>query len=78
MTLYLVSRSGVDQIPRLTIEHHNPHFTAHQSAFKLGILHRDISAGNIIIVCGRGVLIDWDLSKSLHQVRPRQITRTVC
>ena len=30
------------------------------------ILHRDISAGNIMITeKGRGLLVDWDLSKSL-------------
>ncbi|KZV64584.1 hypothetical protein PENSPDRAFT_588199, partial [Peniophora sp. CONT] len=43
---------------------------AHQCALKRGILHRDISAGNILIVRERdaagnekvrGLLIDWDL-----------------
>ena len=30
------------------------------------ILHRDISAGNIMITeKGRGLLVDWDLSKAL-------------
>ncbi|KAF8514445.1 hypothetical protein BU17DRAFT_52548, partial [Hysterangium stoloniferum] len=39
---------------------------AHRHAFyDAGILHRDISAGNIIITSlGRGLLIDWDVSKS--------------
>jgi RIO-like serine/threonine protein kinase len=29
----------------------------------VGYLHRDISAGNIMIHKGRGLLIDWDLAK---------------
>ncbi|KAF8524399.1 hypothetical protein BU17DRAFT_63383 [Hysterangium stoloniferum] len=39
---------------------------AHRHAFYgARILHRDISAGNILITSsGRGLLIDWDLSKS--------------
>ncbi|KAF8514450.1 hypothetical protein BU17DRAFT_94560 [Hysterangium stoloniferum] len=39
---------------------------AHRHAFyDAKILHRDISAGNILITSsGRGLLIDWDLSKS--------------
>ncbi|KAF9222731.1 hypothetical protein BS17DRAFT_657766, partial [Gyrodon lividus] len=49
---------------------------AHQRAFELGILHRDISAGNIVIVFGRGILIDWDLAKEVSQLGPRQTTRT--
>jgi len=31
--------------------------------FDAHVLHRDISAGNILITCeGKGLLIDWDLS----------------
>jgi len=39
---------------------------AHRHAFyDARILHRDISAGNILITTSkRGLLIDWDLSKS--------------
>ncbi|GJJ09181.1 hypothetical protein Clacol_003403 [Clathrus columnatus] len=38
---------------------------AHRAAyFSAGILHRDISSGNIMIYNNGGLLIDWDLSKS--------------
>ncbi|GJJ09153.1 hypothetical protein Clacol_003375 [Clathrus columnatus] len=38
---------------------------AHRAAyFNAGILHRDISSGNIMIYNKEGLLIDWDLSKS--------------
>ncbi|KAH9162841.1 hypothetical protein EDB89DRAFT_1860451, partial [Lactarius sanguifluus] len=36
---------------------------AHMDAHKAGILHRDLSPGNIIMDDDRGYLIDWDLSK---------------
>ena len=38
---------------------------AHDDAFfKAGVLHRDISTGNIIYLeAGRGLLVDWDLCK---------------
>ncbi|KAK7034565.1 hypothetical protein VNI00_012412 [Paramarasmius palmivorus] len=52
---------------------------AHQDAYeKAQVLHRDISAGNILITDdGRGLLIDWDLSKPLSQMGvPRQVERT--
>jgi len=53
----------------------------HEDAFNAGVLHRDISVGNILIVNGRGLLIDWDLSKRLNSPIPndciRQPTRTV-
>jgi serine/threonine protein kinase len=45
-----------------------------------GFLHRDFSPGNIIITSeGRGLLIDWDLSKPLSEKveTPRCATRTV-
>ena len=35
---------------------------AHTLAFNMGILHRDISQGNVLIAKdGRGMLIDWDM-----------------
>jgi len=35
-------------------------------AYRAGFLHHDFSPGNIIItVDGKGLLIDWDLSKLL-------------
>ncbi len=54
---------------------------AHDGAFfDALILHRDISAGNIIITAeGEGLLIDWDLCINLrnHAVAARQPKRTV-
>ncbi|KAH9174768.1 hypothetical protein EDB89DRAFT_2241537 [Lactarius sanguifluus] len=40
---------------------------AHMAAYeRAGILHRDVSAGNILITeDGSGILIDWDLSKKV-------------
>lgn len=56
--------------------------TAHAVAYeKAGILHRDVSAGNILISGeGCGILIDWDLSKKVIKdidEEPRQHSRTV-
>ncbi|KAG2094040.1 uncharacterized protein F5147DRAFT_585201, partial [Suillus discolor] len=42
-----------------------------------GILHRDLSAGNIVIHDGKGILIDWDLSKLIDIKGARQVTCTV-
>jgi serine/threonine protein kinase len=57
---------------------------AHAAAYnKAQILHRDISAGNILITEeGSGILIDWDLSKKVKvcmnaDARPRRHSRTV-
>ena len=57
-------------------------FIAHTTAFnKTRILHRDVSAGNILITDkGTGILIDWDLSKKVKEVsdsKPRRHSRTV-
>ncbi|KAI0273372.1 kinase-like domain-containing protein, partial [Gloeopeniophorella convolvens] len=54
---------------------------AHGEAYgKTGILHHDVSACNILIGDdGKGILIDWDLSKKLSmegEGRPRRATRT--
>ncbi|KAI0254074.1 hypothetical protein BJV78DRAFT_1359772 [Lactifluus subvellereus] len=54
---------------------------AHTVAYeKAGILHRDVSAGNILISGeGSGMLIDWDLSKKVIKDAdepPRQHSRT--
>ena len=55
--------------------------TAHISAYENAqILHRDVSAGNILITDdGSGILIDWDLSKVTPEVeaKPRRHSRTV-
>ncbi|KAF8224872.1 hypothetical protein L208DRAFT_1080716, partial [Tricholoma matsutake] len=44
---------------------------AHQHAyFDAQVLHRDISAGNILItIMGKGLLIDWDLCLNLNNGR---------
>ncbi|KAH7918459.1 hypothetical protein BV22DRAFT_1134581 [Leucogyrophana mollusca] len=52
---------------------------AHKDAFeKAEILHRDISVGNVIITAaGEGLLIDWDLAKSIADLNSsRQHERT--
>ena len=56
--------------------------TAHTIAYeKAQILHRDVSAGTILITDnGSGVLIDWDLSKKVTSdvdAKPRRHSRTV-
>jgi len=56
--------------------------TAHTVAYeKAQILHRDVSAGNILITDnGSGILIDWDLSKKVTpdvDAKPRRHSRTV-
>ncbi|KAI6022802.1 hypothetical protein BKA83DRAFT_3998296, partial [Pisolithus microcarpus] len=43
---------------------------------KAGILHCDLSPGNIIIFLRQGLLINWDLSKLVDTVGPRQMTCT--
>ena len=56
---------------------------AHKHAYKCGILHRDISPGNILITSDErfegGLLIDWDLSKDINSEsdKGRRATRTV-
>jgi hypothetical protein len=52
--------------------------TAHDDACnKAGVLHRDLSVGNVVIHGVIGILIDWDLAKLIALRGPRQITRTV-
>lgn len=58
---------------------------AHQQAYELGILHRDISAGNILMTLQpenrRGFLIDWDhcifLNDALKKRTGTRVQRTV-
>jgi serine/threonine protein kinase len=57
-------------------------FIAHTAAYnKARILHRDVSAGNILITDkGSGILIDWDLSKKVKEdrdLKARRHSRTV-
>ncbi|KAF9474199.1 hypothetical protein BDN70DRAFT_842624 [Pholiota conissans] len=51
---------------------------AHDQIYKLGILHRDISVGNILILPnGRGILIDFDLCKRVEELQSaRQVERS--
>ncbi|KAG2047885.1 hypothetical protein BDR06DRAFT_840222, partial [Suillus hirtellus] len=39
---------------------------------KAGILHQDLSAGNVVIHDGKGILIDWNLSKLINIKGARQ------
>jgi len=60
----------------------SPCLLAHSDAYsKARILHRDVSAGNILITeKGSGILIDWDLSKKVKESvesKPRLHSRTV-
>ncbi|KIM56407.1 hypothetical protein SCLCIDRAFT_79839, partial [Scleroderma citrinum Foug A] len=48
----------------------------HYTFEKAGVLHHDISVGNIVIYEGIGILIDWDLVKLINQSGPRQTTCT--
>ncbi|EIW54488.1 uncharacterized protein TRAVEDRAFT_132862, partial [Trametes versicolor FP-101664 SS1] len=56
---------------------------AHKAAYQLGIIHRDISVGNILLIqrpdgLWRGMLNDWELSKEVDSESPvgRQPDRT--
>ena len=56
---------------------------AHRDAMEIGIIHRDISGGNILLCKNekgrwRGLLADWELSKDTSLVSTqRQVGRTV-
>ncbi|ESK82291.1 other 1 protein kinase [Moniliophthora roreri MCA 2997] len=50
---------------------------AHTEAYRKGILHRDISIGNILISeNGGGLLIDWEFSKPIANPEVRVMART--
>ena len=58
--------------------------TAHEEAYDAGIIHRDISAGNILLYMHDdgewyGLLNDWELSKRVDSLdlEGRQPDRTV-
>ncbi|KAG2115711.1 hypothetical protein BD769DRAFT_1363258 [Suillus cothurnatus] len=52
---------------------------AHEVAYhKAGILHRDVSVGNLIVTDdGEGLLIDWDLCRKRGTIQKRRHDRTV-
>lgn len=50
---------------------------AHQDASKAGVLHQDISPGNIINFLGTGYLIGWDLAKEIRLESPHRAVQTV-
>ena len=63
-------------------------WSAHKGAYKVGILHHDVSPGNIMFLDSdanksSGILIDWDLSKPVaapetnNGIGPRCMTWTV-
>ena len=59
-------------------------YLAHADAFENGIIHRDISCGNVLLYYDKknrwcGLLNDWELSKDTESKRPegRQLDRTV-
>jgi len=58
-----------------------PDCIAHTDVFLIcGILHRDISAGNILLSLeGTGILNDWDMARKVKDIQagPRQPGRTV-
>ena len=55
------------------------YFAAHRESYYKGhVLHRDISAGNIVIYNNGGLLVDWDMCKDLDlKSDEKNIFRTV-
>ncbi|KAH9030573.1 hypothetical protein EDB83DRAFT_1848361 [Lactarius deliciosus] len=81
-------RLALDIIGRLLVQFNSSYemvravrdaLIAHMDAHKAGVLHRDLSPGNIIMDDNRGYLIDWDLSKPVGNQSqletPRRATR---
>jgi hypothetical protein len=68
----------------LTCIAHAAHLIAHSDATEnAGVEHRDISAGNILIIrkedgTAVGYLIDWELAKYEDEEYSRAYERTVC
>ncbi|KAG2113385.1 hypothetical protein DEU56DRAFT_761947 [Suillus clintonianus] len=69
LILFMSSREVVEAVRDSLIAHED-------ACIKAGVLHRDLSAGNVVMHEGIGILIDWDLAKLLRIKGPRQITRT--
>ncbi|KAF9475557.1 hypothetical protein BDN70DRAFT_955323 [Pholiota conissans] len=43
---------------------------AHREAYAANVLHRDISAGNIVIYNNGGLLVDWEMARCLDDTGP--------
>lgn len=67
MTLTLVSF----WLPVLRSQFHLHPTAGHKDAYeKCGILHRDVSGANILILDnGRGILNDWDMSRKVEHMK---------
>ena len=51
---------------------------AHEDAHTVGVLHHDISAGNIMLTDSGGMLIDWDMAKDIEEIHTqRHKTQTI-
>ncbi|KAH7918538.1 hypothetical protein BV22DRAFT_1041706 [Leucogyrophana mollusca] len=49
---------------------------AHKYAYESAkVLHRDVSAGNIILIAEEALLIDWDLSKDIDRLKNQRRRR---
>ena len=77
----LIGKFFLDRVDVYLSESCSP--IAHKSAYNCGILHCDISPGNVLITSDNnfdgGLLIDWDLCKNINSRldRPRRAARTV-
>ncbi|KAJ3499523.1 hypothetical protein NLJ89_g10093 [Agrocybe chaxingu] len=70
------SLTGFDSTHEMVTAVHCALIAHFEAVTKAGILHRDISVGNIIITDSGGLLIDWELSKKISLTGPRALERT--
>ena len=77
----LIGKFFLDRVDIYLSESCSP--VAHKSTYNCGILHRDISPGNVLITLDNnfdgGLLIDWDLCKDINSQldRPHRTAHTV-